>query len=310
MRQNHARFYDLNTFLRKHFGERVQKISVDAGMTCPNRDGLLGTGGCIYCNPRGSGTGASGIGKSVTEQILEGKRNMGRRYKARKFMAYFQSYTNTYAPLERLKEIWDEALAVDGVVGLAIGTRPDCINGEILDLLESYVKKGVLVWVEYGLQSVHDTTLGFIGRGHDFACFERAVSLTRGRGIHICVHVILGLPGEGPEAMVKTAEVLARMGLDGVKIHLLYVVRGTPLEELYSRGRYVCMEEDAYVAAVCDFLERLPPKMVIQRLTGDPHEEELVAPLWAMEKERVRNRILQLLEMRGTVQGSRFHGEQ
>ncbi|TWI72470.1 hypothetical protein LZ24_01612 [Desulfobotulus alkaliphilus] len=306
MRQNHARFYDLNAFLRNHFGERVQKISVDAGMNCPNRDGLLGTGGCIYCNPRGSGTGALGAGKSIREQILEGKRNMGRRYKARKFMAYFQSYTNTYAPVERLKAIWDEALSVEGVVGLAIGTRPDCVSEEVLDLLESYVKKGILVWIEYGLQSVHDKTLTLIGRGHDFASFEKAVAMTRGRGIFICVHVILGLPGEDDAIMQESARVLASMGIDGVKIHLLYVVRGTPLEALYRSGNYVCMEEEAYVRAVCDFLEILPASMVIQRLTGDPHGDELVAPLWAMEKEKTRNAILARLEKRNTRQGSRY----
>lgn len=308
MRQNHERFYDLNAFLRRHFGERVQKISVDAGMTCPNRDGLLGTGGCIYCNPKGSGTGAAGTGRSVTEQILEGKRNMGRRYKARKFIAYFQSYTNTYAPLERLKALWDEALAVEGVVGLSIGTRPDCVNDAILDLLESYVRRGILVWIEYGLQSVHDDTLNRIGRGHDFAAFERAVTLTRNRGIFICVHVILGLPGEDPEKMRETARILAAMGIDGVKIHLLYVVKGTALEALYRSGQYNCMEEEAYVEAVCDFLELLPPEMVIQRLTGDPHVDELVAPLWAMEKEGTRKRILALLETRDSRQGSRFRG--
>ena len=306
MRQNHDRFYDLNAFLRGHFGERVQKISVDAGMTCPNRDGLLGVGGCVYCNPKGSGTGAAREGRSVTEQILEGKRNMGRRYKARKFIAYFQSYTNTYAPLDRLKALWDEALAVEGVVGLSIGTRPDCVNEAILDLLQSYVQRGVLVWIEYGLQSVHDETLKRIGRGHDFAAFERAVALTRGRGIFICAHVILGLPGEDLEKMRETARRLGAMGIDGVKIHLLYVVRGTPLEEFYRRGEYQCMEEALYVRAVCDFLELLPPRMVIQRLTGDPHEEELVAPLWAMEKEETRKRILALLEERDTRQGSRF----
>lgn len=306
MQKGQKRFYDLNAFLRKTFGERVQKVSVDAGLTCPNRDGSLGTGGCIYCNPKGSGTGAAACGRSVTDQILEGKRNMTRRYKAKKFLAYFQSYTNTYAPVADLKRIWDEALAVEGVVGLAIGTRPDCVDDEILGVLEGYVKQGYLIWVEYGLQSVHDRTLAAIHRGHDFAAFTKAMDLTRGRGIHVCVHVILGLPGETPEDMMETAKVLGRMGIDGVKLHLLYVVRGTPLEDLYRSGAYTCMTQDAYVKATCDFLELLPETMVIQRLTGDPHEEELVAPDWAVEKSDTRNRIFATLEERDTRQGSRF----
>ena len=198
------RYYDLNTYLKKIFGCRVQKISLDAGLTCPNRNGRLSTGGCIYCNSRGSGTGAFKEGLSITEQISKGKVFLRRRYKAKKFIAYFQSFSNTYGPYEKLKELYEEALAIDDIVGLSIGTRPDCIDTSILSLLEHYAKNK-LVWLEYGLQSIHDKTLKFINRGHDAECFKKAVKLTKGRGINICAHVILGLPFEDRADMLDTA---------------------------------------------------------------------------------------------------------
>lgn len=302
-----ALYRDLNTYFRHRFGCRVQKISVDAGLTCPNRDGTLATGGCIYCNARGSGTGASGRGLSLAEQIARSKRTLARRYKAKKFLVYFQSFTNTYAPVATLRKLYDEALADRDVLGLSIGTRPDCVDEAVLTLLEEYARHR-LMWVEYGLQSIHDATLRRINRGHDFAAFERAVAATRGRGIRMCAHVILGLPGETRRHMLDTARSVAAMGIDGIKIHLLYVVRGTPLARLYSEGQYRCLEQDAYVQLVCDFLERLPPDMVIQRLTGDPHREELVAPAWSLRKQETLGRIRAELVRRGTRQGARFMG--
>jgi radical SAM protein (TIGR01212 family) len=296
-------YYDLNTFLRERFGCRVQKITLDAGLTCPNRDGTVGTGGCIYCNARGSGTGASSLGLSITEQLVRAKANLGPRYGAKRFLAYFQSFTNTYAPIDVLARLYDEALTVDGVVGLCIGTRPDCAGEPVLNLLSGYAKRA-MVWVEYGLQSAHDKTLAKINRGHDAACFADAVSRTRNRGILVCGHVILGLPGENIEDMRKTADFIADLGTDGVKIHLLYVVRGSGMEELYRSGAYKCLEQDEYVEAVCDFLERLPEGMVVHRLTGDPHPEELVAPLWALEpKQKTLTLIRELFEKRGSRQG-------
>jgi len=215
-----ARYRDLNTYFRSLFGCRVQKISIDAGLTCPNRDGTKGTGGCIYCNARGSGTGAWAQGLSIREQLLKGKQFLTKRYHAQKFMAYFQSFSNTYAPLAVLQRRYDEALAVDGIVGLAIGTRPDCVNQPVLDLLQSYAERH-LIWIEYGLQSAHDQTLILINRGHDAACFTRAVRATQNRGIRICAHVILGLPNETREDMLHTARFVADLGLDGIKLHLL-----------------------------------------------------------------------------------------
>jgi len=296
------RYTDYNSYLRQVFGCRVQKISIDAGLTCPNRDGRTGTGGCIYCNARGSGTGALAQGISIAEQVACGKVLMAKRYKAGKYIAYFQSFSNTYAPVSVLKRLYDEALTVPGVVGLAIGTRPDCVNGEILDLLESY-KDSYLVWIEYGLQSAHDQTLRRINRGHDFGCFQKTVALTRNRGIKICTHLILGLPGETREMMLDTARTIAGMGIDGVKIHLMYVVKGTALETLYLQGRYRCLEQQEYVDIVCDVLELLPREMVIQRLTGDPHPSELAAPIWSLQKSQTFSMIQETLANRDSWQG-------
>jgi len=298
------RYYDLNTYLRNLFTCRVQKISLDAGLTCPNRDGRVSRGGCIYCNARGSGTGAFEQGLSITEQLVRGKQFLSRRYKAEKFIAYFQSFSNTYGPYGKLKALWEEALAVDDIVGLSIGTRPDCVDERILRLLEDYARDR-LVWIEYGLQSIHDKTLALINRGHDAGAFQRAVEATRNRGIRICTHVILGLPFEDRGAMLETARAVAAMGIDGVKIHLLYVIRGTRIEELYLNGTYRCLEQEEYANLVCDFLELLPPDMVIQRLTGDPHPGELVAPAWSVRKNETLSRIKEILAERDSWQGKR-----
>lgn len=298
-----VRYHDLNTYFRRRFGCRVHKIALDADLTCPNRDGRIGVGGCIYCNPRGSGTGARASGLTLTDQLERGKAAVAKRFKAKKFIAYFQSFSNTYAPVPVLRALYDEALAVDDVVGLSIGTRPDCVADPVLDLIEDYARQS-LVWIEYGLQSAHDATLERIGRGHDFQCFANAVERTRDRGVQICAHVILGLPGESQAHMIETADRLAALGIDGVKLHLLYVVRGTGMERLLVQGVYRCLEQAAYVDLVCDFIERLPPEMVIQRLTGDPHPTELVAPAWALDKRGTLELIRETFEKRGTCQGS------
>jgi len=301
------RYRDLNSYLRGLFGCRVQKISLDAGLTCPNRDGTHSAQGCIYCNSRGSGTGAFRRGLTITEQLVKGKAAMAGRYKAKKFIAYFQSYSNTYAPVNTLRGLYREALAVEGVVGLSVGTRPDCVDEPVLDLLEE-VSRTHLVWIEYGLQSAKDETLALINRGHDLDCFKNAVAATRNRGIKICAHVILGLPRETKADMLETARVIAGLGIDGVKVHLLYVVKGTRLEELYRQGEYRCLEQDEYAKLVCEFLEYLPEDMVIQRLTGDPHPEELVAPRWSLKKNETLALIQAELETRNTRQGRLFRG--
>jgi len=296
------RYYSLSADLRKRFGCRVQKITVDAGLTCPNRDGAVGAGGCIYCNAAGSGSSAFAKGMSIKEQIEIGKKAMIRRYKAKKFLVYFQSYSNTYAPADHLAHIYHEALAIDGVVGLCIGTRPDCVSEPVLDLLAD-LSREYLVWLEYGLQSAHDQTLAVINRGHDCATFKRAVQESQKRSIRTCAHIILGLPGENRAMIGQTAEFLANLDIDGIKLHLLYVVRGTPLEHLYNQGQHRCLTRKEYVDWTCDVLERLPKTAVIHRLTGDPHPDELAAPKWSLDKRGTLAAIEQRLEERDTRQG-------
>jgi uncharacterized protein len=296
------RYNDFNTYLSSVFGCRVQKITIDAGLSCPNRDGTVSFGGCIYCNEKGSGTGAHTKGLTVSDQIAAAKPALSKRYKAKKFIAYFQSFTNTYGPFDTLKYLYEQALNAEDVVGLSIGTRPDCVSEPVLDLLQGYANN-YLVWIEYGLQSVHDSTLALINRGHDFNCFRAAVTATKNRGINICAHVILGLPNEKKEHMLQTARTVADMGIDGIKLHLLYVVKGTKLEELYHANNYRCLEQHEYIDIVCDFLERIPKHMVIQRLTGDPHPKELVAPAWSLKKAETIALIRKTLETRDTWQG-------
>jgi radical SAM protein (TIGR01212 family) len=289
--------------LKRVFGCRVHRISVDAGFSCPNRDGSVGTGGCIYCG--GKGSGAFGIlqGVPVAGQIEAGKEVMIRKYKAKRFIAYFQAYTNTYAPPSILRALYDEALGVKDVVGLIVGTRPDCLPDEIVDLLAEYAER-TYFWLELGLQSPLDRTLDLIGRGHDFAAFVRSVQICKSRGIRVCAHIILGLPGESREEMLGTADVLNDLQVDGVKIHLLHVMKDTPLEELYLRGEVGLPDRDGYVGLVCDFLERLKPGISVQRLTGDGGRDYLVAPLWSLQKFEVLNAIDYELERRGSSQGS------
>ncbi len=300
------RYRDYNSYLRGIFGERVQKIPLDAGLGCPNRDGGISEKGCIFCNRRGSGTGAwAEKGLSITEQIIQAKKFLSKRYKAKKFIAYFQSFTNTYAPVLRLKSLYDEALQPNDMVGLSVATRPDCMNEEILDLFQAY-QANYLVWLEYGLQSSHRKTLKRLNRGHGVSDFIRCVRLTSDRNLNVCAHVILGLPGENRAMMLETARFLSCLPVQGVKIHLLYVVKGTELEALYRNGALRCLEKEEYVGLVTDFLELLPPHIVIQRVTGDPSGKELVAPLWAEDKTSAIQCIREKMEREDQWQGKRF----
>jgi len=296
------RYRDYNSYLRSLFGCRVQKITVDAGFTCPNRDGTCGWGGCVYCNARGSGTGAALCGASITAQLEAGKAFLKKRYRAQKFLAYFQAFSNTYAPLPQLKARYEEALAVPDVVGLTIGTRPDCVPDDVLDYLAELARTH-LIWLEYGLQSAHDATLARINRGHDVAAFVDALRRARMRTLPVCAHVILGLPGESRDDMLGTARFLASQDLQAVKIHLLYVIKQTELAEWYQRGDYQCLTRDQYVSLVAEFLSLLPASVIIQRLTSDPHPDELVAPRWALEKRRNLEAIQSFLEEHDLFQG-------
>ncbi len=302
-REKRSFYRDFNSYLKEIFGERVQKISLDAGLGCPNRDGTISDKGCIFCDSRGSGTGALiNQGHSINEQIARARKSIQDRYGAKKFIAYFQSFTNTYAPLPRLKILYDEALAHKDIVGLSVATRPDCVNMDILRLLSSY-KKDHLVWIEYGLQSAHDRTLNRINRGHNVACFERSVVMASEFGLNICAHIILGLPGEDREMMLQTALFLSNLPIQGIKIHLLYVVKGTQLAALYEKGKFSCLEQEEYVNLVVDFLELLPSDFVVQRLTGDPLRSELVAPFWSKKKSENLILIKETLQRRKTYQG-------
>jgi len=307
MNSKHANAYlDLNTYLRRIFGERVQKIALDAGMTCPNRNGTIAHSGCIYCDRRGSGSGAMiDDHLSIPAQIERGMLGLQRRYHAQKFIAYFQSFSNTYAPVADLKRLYDQALGYPEIVGLAVATRPDCVDDRVLDLLSSY-RSDYLVWIEIGLQSSHDRTLARINRGHNAAAFSRAVVAAHGYGLNVCAHIILGLPGETPEMMRETARYIGGLPISGVKIHFLYVVEGTRLAELYHQGGFRCLEREEYIDLVVDFLERIPPTMVIHRLTGDPKGVRLVAPQWACEKSQNLQLIKERLEERHTWQGRRL----
>lgn len=300
-------YLDLNTYLRQRFGARVQKVTLDPGLTCPNRDGRVGVGGCLYCNVRGSGTGAWTRGLSLSEQLRQGMARIRARYGATRFIAYFQSFSNTYAPLAVLEKMYREALGFPEVVGLSIGTRPDCLDDAILDLLKA-ISRDRLLWLELGLQSAHDATLRLLNRGHDVACSRRAVEQAAGRGLEVVAHVILGLPGEGPKEMAATARYLAGLPLQGVKIHLLYVIQGSALARLYEAGQYRCLTEEEYIQAAVDFLELLPPELVIHRVTGDPHPEELLAPAWCLDKNRVLSRLKDEFARRGSRQGARRDG--
>jgi radical SAM protein (TIGR01212 family) len=292
---------DFNIHLRNRFGCRVQKISIDAGFTCPNRDGTKSYGGCIFCGAKGSGTGAAGDNISIGQQISRGKAFAIRRYKAKKFLAYFQSFCNTYASCNTLRRLYNEALLDPDVVGLSIGTRPDCIDEEKLDMIASYACD-YLVWLEYGLQSIHNRTLEKINRAHTFEDFVHAVHLTQGRGIYICTHVILGLPGESRKDVLETAKAVADLKIDGIKIHSLYILEGTPMATLYRRGEYTCLAQQEYIEWVVDFLSLLPPDIIIHRLTGDPDPSSLVAPSWVLRKQETLNRIYNALEKRRSHQ--------
>ncbi|MGQ4809440.1 hypothetical protein NKDENANG_02857 [Candidatus Entotheonellaceae bacterium PAL068K] len=297
------RYLSFTNHVRQTFGCRVHKVSIDAGFTCPNRDGNVAVGGCIYCNNASFSTGNRRL--SVTEQLEHGQRFLRRRYKAQKFIAYFQAYTSTYGDVRRLHSLYDEALAHDDVVGLAIGTRPDCVPDPVLDLLATYASR-TYVWLELGLESGHDQTLAFINRGHTVAAFDDAVRRAQQRHLRLCAHVILGLPGESAAAMLETVRHLAALRLEAVKLHNLHVVRHTVLEKMYQRGEVALPDLDTYARLVVDCLEVLPPDMIIMRLMGDAPRSILVAPTWSLHKQQVLQRIEHELARRDSYQGKSY----
>ena len=295
-------------YLFDRFGEKVYRVSLDAGLGCPNRDGTLGSQGCVFCSDMGS-WGGSGEGKPLAEQVRLEKERVRRRYGARRFIAYFQAFSNTYAPVEELKSLYDSVLLHDEeMVGLAVGTRPDCIDHAKLELISSYRRTNREVWIEYGLQSAHDRTLELIGRGHDVKTFVHAALQTHKHGIGVFAHVIIGLPGEGRDENIETAEFLSSLPVEGVKVHNLNIIRGTPLERWFAEGRVSPLQLDEYAERVVDFLERTDPEVAVARLTTDTTPELLIEPKWSLDKNAALTRIREIFARRESYQGRLYRG--
>ena len=280
-------YRSFNEYCREQFGCKVYKLSIDAGFTCPNRDGTLGTGGCIFCSGAGAGEFAE-RGDSVTAQLERAKARVAHKNAGGKYLAYFQAFTNTYAPVEKLEALYREAMALSEVVGIAIGTRPDCLPEDVVALLER-LNREKPVLVELGLQTVHERSAAYIRRGYVNQVYFDAVARLKTAGIHVVTHIILGLPGETPEMAAQTTRQAVEAGTDGVKFHLLHVLRGTDLERDYREGRFRCLELEEYAHWLKTCLQELPPEVVVHRITGDGAKRDLVAPLWSGDKKRVLN---------------------
>ena len=304
------RYYSLNRYLRETFGEKVYKLALDGGMTCPNRDGTLDTRGCIFCSAGGSGDFAEGRCASVSEQLHRAKKRIRAKTDAAKFIAYFQSYTNTYAPTEYLENLFTQAIADPSVAVLSIGTRPDCLPDEVVSLL-ARLNRIKPVWVELGLQTIHEATARSIRRGYPLPVYEDALHRLKAAGITVIVHVILGLPGESREMMLATIDYLGGSHRpDGIKLQLLHVLEDTDLAAEYRAGHFQTMEMEEYFDILFACLERLPPDMVIHRLTGDGPKKLLLAPLWTANKKLVLNELNRQLERRNIRQGSAYQPQQ
>ncbi len=298
------RYNAFSEYLKQKFGAKVYKITIDAGFSCPNRDGTISSSGCIFCDDGGSFSQAHSNRLSIEEQVQVGAETLARRFKAQKFMSYFQAFSNTYKPVGELEKIYKASLTHPDIVGISIGTRPDCVDDDKLKLISSFTPD-YYTWIEYGLQSVHDKTLKKINRGHDYKCFLEAYEKTKNYGINICLHVILNL-FETYEEMMETAKTIAKLEPDGVKIHMLVALEGTKVADMYTNGEIDFMTEDEYVSTVCDFLEYLPPQTTIHRLAGNGLRTELVAPRWIGKKLDTLNRIDREFERRGSRQGFKF----
>lgn len=299
------RYNSLNYFLRNKFEEKVFKISLDGGFTCPNRDGKVAKGGCTFCSSRGSGDFAGSRILPISEQFENIKIMMNKKWKSDKYIAYFQAYTNTYAPVEELRQKYEEAINKEGVVALALGTRPDCIDDEVLDLLEEINKK-LYVWVEIGLQTIHNETARAFNRGYDLEVFDKAIEGLKSRGIDTVVHAIFGLPGETREQMLETVDYIAKTGVRGVKFHLLHLMKNTRMVKDYEEGRLKFLTQDEYVSLVCEAISRVPEDMVVHRLTGDAPRDMLIGPMWSLKKWEILNAIDKTLEDNNLYQGKNF----
>ena len=299
------RYRSFGTFMRTEFGFTVYKVNVDAGFTCPNRDGTLGLSGCIYCNNDSFRPNSCKPTLSLAEQIGNGMLHIKKRYKANKFIVYFQPYTNTYAPLETLRELYTEALKQPDIIGLAIGTRPDAVDEQKISMLEELAQKHFIL-IEYGLQSIYDKSLTFINRGHDYAAFLKAVNMTRDRGIHIGAHLIAGFPTETRDEMLAMAEEISSLPIGFLKVHQLQIIKDTPLADMYKGNPFYTFGYGEYLDFVVDFIERTSPDVVFQRLFATAPDSILIAPDWGKSRHRMLSDIEKKLEARDTYQGSKY----
>lgn len=302
---NEKRYHTFNYHLRQQFGSKVFKVSLNAGFTCPNRDGTKGWGGCTYCSAAGSGDFAGNREDSVLDQFVKVRDALLQKWPDARYMPYFQAFTNTYAPVSVLKERFEPVLAQDGVVGLSLATRADCLPDDVVDYLEQLHRRTYLI-VELGLQTIFDETAYKINRGHTYAEFLEGFQKLKNRGLRVCVHLINGLPGETPEMMCRSAQTVGALGVHSVKLHLLHLLKGTPMAEEYQNGAFELMTLPEYVSVVCDQLELLPPETVIQRITGDGDKDQLIGPLWSLKKFVVMNEIDKEQRRRNSFQGKRF----
>lgn len=296
------RYYSLDYYLKNTYGEKLYKISLDGGMTCPNRDGTLGHRGCIFCSQGGSGDFAASRRLSITEQIESGKQQTSRKHSGSSYIAYFQAYTNTYAPIEYLRRIFTEAILHPDIRILSIATRPDCLSVEILDLLEE-LNRIKPVWIELGLQTIHPASARFIRRGYDLPVFEKAVTNLRLRNIDVIVHIILCLPGETTQDMLATIDYLNHQDIQGIKLQLLHILKGTDLADIYLNDPFFLPDAQEYNALIGDCIAHLSPETVIHRLTGDGPKDLLIAPLWTGNKRQVLNQLQSYLKTKDIWQG-------
>lgn len=305
---NDKRYHSLNYYLQNKYGHKLYRLSLDAGMTCPNRDGSLGNKGCIFCSAGGSGDFAGCRQQTITEQIDSEICRMQQKTTCESYIAYFQAFTNTYAPIEYLRDYYGQALEHPRISILSVATRPDCLGSEVLDLLEeSHATKPV--WVELGLQTIHPSSAKYIRRGYDLEVFEEAVRNLRNRNIDVIVHVILGLPTETTSDMLETIRYLSKMDIQGIKLHLLHVLKHTDLAVDYENHPFEIFTLEEYANLICDCIELLPPQIVIHRLTGDGAKKDLIAPLWSSNKKLVLNTINQTFRQRNTYQGRLYSGD-
>ncbi|GIO89769.1 MULTISPECIES: TIGR01212 family radical SAM protein [Paenibacillus] len=296
------RFHTWNYEMRSQFQDKVFKVMLDAGFTCPNRDGTIAKGGCTFCSARGSGDFAGSRRDDLVTQFNTIRDRQHLKWPNAKYIGYFQAYTNTYAPVEVLREYYEVILKQPGVVGLSIATRPDCLPDDVIEYLAELNERTYL-WVEMGLQTIHDSTSELINRAHDTECYLRAVEKLRKHNIRVCTHIIYGLPQEDHEMMLATGKAVSKMDVQGIKIHLLHLMRKTPMVKQYEAGLLRFLERDEYVNLIVDTLEFLPPEMIIHRLTGDAPRELLIGPMWSLDKWPVLNGIDAELKRRDTWQG-------